>query len=312
MSKIFTIFGATGNQGGSIVRAALADAVLSKEFKIRGITRDVSKPAAQSLASKGVEVVSADMSSKISLSEAIKGSHTVFFVTTPNFMGGASEEQLHGKNVADVAAEAGVKHLIYSSLLHVTETTNGRLKHVVHFDDKAVVERYIRAKGIPSSFVLPGYFMNNFTALQMIRKGEDGVYNLAYPVSDKAKFPLIDTESDIGKYVVAAIRNKSSVLGKQILAAEDYYTPTRIIAEFEQVTGKTARFVPIDAATYKTFFAGPMAAMADEMLENHLFIDEPGYYAGKDLKESGELLASVGLKAVTWKEFLEANKADFQ
>lgn len=140
------------------------------------------------------------MTSKASLADAVKGSDTVFLVTTPDFMsGGGTQEQLHGKNVADVASEAGVKHLIYSSLLHVTDTTNGRLKHVVHFDDKAEVERYIRAKGIPSTFVLPGYFMSNFTALQMIRKGEDGVYNLTYPVGDGAKFPLIDTESDVGK-----------------------------------------------------------------------------------------------------------------
>lgn len=139
------------------------------------------------------------MTSKSSLFEAIKGSHAVFLVTTPNFTGGESQEQLHGKNVADVAADAGIKHLIYSSLFHVTDTTNGRLKHVVHFDDKAEVERYIRSKGIPSSFVMPGYFMSNFVALQMINKGEDGVYNLAYPVSDKAKFPLFDAGSDVGE-----------------------------------------------------------------------------------------------------------------
>lgn len=58
MSKILTVFGATGNQGGSVIKAVLADSVLSKEFRIRAITRDASKPAAQALAAKGVEVVS--------------------------------------------------------------------------------------------------------------------------------------------------------------------------------------------------------------------------------------------------------------
>jgi uncharacterized protein YbjT (DUF2867 family) len=58
MSKLITVFGATGNQGGSVVRAILADPVLSKEFKIRAITRDPSKPSAKELAAKGVEVVS--------------------------------------------------------------------------------------------------------------------------------------------------------------------------------------------------------------------------------------------------------------
>ncbi|UPK97988.1 hypothetical protein LCI18_008923 [Fusarium solani-melongenae] len=309
MSKLLTVFGATGAQGGSVIRAILADDVLSKEYKIRGITRNVSKPAAQALAGKGVEVVAADMSSKETLTAALKDSHTVFLVTTPDFMSGSGSQELpHGKSVADVASDLGVKHLIYSSLLHVTETTGGRLKHVVHFDDKASVERYIRSKGIPSTFVLPGYFMSNFTALQMIKKGGDGVYSLAYPVGDKAKFPLIDTPSDLGKYVVAAIRKEPEVLGKQILAAAGYYTPTQIVSEFEEVVGKPARFVPIDAATYKSFLPEPLA---DEMLENHIFIEEPGYYNGQDLKESLDLLSSVGLHPTTWKEFLEAHKAEF-
>lgn len=105
------------------------------------------------------------------------------------------------------------------------------------------------------------------------------------------------------------MRNRDSVLGKQILAAADYYTPSRIVSEFQEVTGKTARFVQIDSETYKSFLPGPMA---DEMLENHLFIEEPGYYAGKDLKESLGLVSGVGLKPTSWKEFLGANKAAFQ
>ncbi len=56
MSKLITVFGATGNQGGSVIKQILADAVLSKEFKIRGITRDTSKPAAQALTKQGVEL----------------------------------------------------------------------------------------------------------------------------------------------------------------------------------------------------------------------------------------------------------------
>lgn len=57
MSKTITVFGATGNQGGSVVHAILADPVLSKEFKVRGVTRDVNKPNAKRLASMGVELV---------------------------------------------------------------------------------------------------------------------------------------------------------------------------------------------------------------------------------------------------------------
>lgn len=62
MSKLITVFGATGVQGGSVIRAILNDATLSKEFKIRGVTRDTSKPAAKELEAKGVEVVSVRIS----------------------------------------------------------------------------------------------------------------------------------------------------------------------------------------------------------------------------------------------------------
>ncbi|KAF4951889.1 hypothetical protein FSARC_12782 [Fusarium sarcochroum] len=305
MSKLLTVFGATGNQGGSVIRAVLADSILSKEFSIRAITRDIAKPAAQALVTKGVNIQVADLSSKDSVAKAIEGSHTVFLVTTPDFMsGGPSQEFNHGKNVADAAEGAGIQHLIFSSLLHVTDETSGRLKHVLHFDMKANVERYIRSKNIPSTFILPGYFMTNFTALQMLKKGEDGVFSLAYPVSNRAKFPLVDISSDIGKYAVAAMRNRSEVLGKQVLAAADYYTPDQILSEFEEVTGNKTRYMQLDPETYKGFLP---EAMADEMLENHLFIEDPGYYAGRSLQESLDLLSKVNLKPVSWREFLVKN-----
>jgi uncharacterized protein YbjT (DUF2867 family) len=80
--------------------------------------------------------------------------------------------------------------------LHVTKTTNGRLTHVPHFDGKADIEEYIRESGVPATFYLAGYFMSNFS--QMLQKGEDGSYSLAYPVGKDSKFPLIDAAEDTG------------------------------------------------------------------------------------------------------------------
>jgi uncharacterized protein YbjT (DUF2867 family) len=57
MSKLITVFGATGNQGGSVIEQLLCDSKLSQEFKVRGITRDTSKPVARELANRGVELV---------------------------------------------------------------------------------------------------------------------------------------------------------------------------------------------------------------------------------------------------------------
>jgi uncharacterized protein YbjT (DUF2867 family) len=85
MSKIFTIFGATGNQGGSVLRAVLAHPTLSKTYKIRAITRDVTKPSSTALAARGVEVVAADMNDAASVHKAVAGSSIVFGVTNCKF-----------------------------------------------------------------------------------------------------------------------------------------------------------------------------------------------------------------------------------
>ena len=90
-----------------------------------------------------------------------------------------------------------MSHLIFSSLLNVTEVTGGRLSHVPHFDGKADVEKYIRGLGLPfTTFVLPGYFMDNYK--MMLQKQEDGNYGLALPVGKDSKFPLFDAEEDTG------------------------------------------------------------------------------------------------------------------
>ena len=103
MSKLLTVFGASGNQGGSVIRAVLANPVLSKEFHIRAITRDTSKPSITQMAEKGVDTMAvgtasfspdttsqklankvvekADMASAESLADAVNGAHTVFLMT---------------------------------------------------------------------------------------------------------------------------------------------------------------------------------------------------------------------------------------
>jgi uncharacterized protein YbjT (DUF2867 family) len=146
------------------------------------------------------------MTSIPSLEQALSGSHSVFLVTTPTFTENSDLELTQGKNVADAAKRAGVQHLIFSSLLNVSESTSGRLKNVPHFDHKAQVEQYIRDLGIPATFVLPGYFMSNYVFLGLLRKGEDGVYTLAYPVNEGSQFPLVDIEADLGELFSLSLR----------------------------------------------------------------------------------------------------------
>lgn len=137
------------------------------------------------------------MSSVESALPAVQGADTVFFVT--NFWETMSRdtEVAQGKAVTDASKKAGVKHLIFSSLRNVTEISNGRLPNVSHFDGKAEIEQYIRASGVPATFVLAGLFMSNF--FQMLNKQGD-TYTLAWPVDvDKAQVPLFDVAGDTGR-----------------------------------------------------------------------------------------------------------------
>lgn len=153
------------------------------------------------------------------MTEALKGSHTVFLVTNYWETMNADIEYAQGKNVTDAAKAVGVSHLIFSSLHHVKEETNGRLTKVPHFDSKANVEKYIRASGIGCSFVLPGYYMSNYT--QMLTRSDDGSYTLYYPVSNKAKFPLFDAAQDTGMLFSVRL----SFHGKQLTYPPQAFSP---------------------------------------------------------------------------------------
>lgn len=238
MSKIITVFGATGNQGGSVIDSLLSDPAVTAEYKVRGVTRDTSKPASQRLAARGVEMVpvcvspflseflqhnrpspssssstpdddgriadvgsQADMGSADDTARAVAGSHTVFFVT--NYWEHMSREKEvgQGKMVTDACKKAGVQHVIFSSLLDVTKATKGRLPHVEHFDGKAEIEQYIRDSGVQGTFVMPGFFMSNLFGT--IKKGADGKYTFSLPVSgSKAQIPMFDAGKDTGKHAL--------------------------------------------------------------------------------------------------------------
>ena len=197
MSKIITVFGATGNQGGSIISEFLAHPDLAKKYKIRAVTRDTSKPSAKDLASKGCETVQADLSDNASLSAAVAGSYAVFAVTNYWELMDKAKELAQGKAITEACRDAGVRHLVWSSLPHTTKLTNGKLPQIDHFDAKAEVEEYIELKkgDMISTHYMPALFMTNFKSMGMIQKGPDGTPTVAVPYSPDCKYPLIGKES---------------------------------------------------------------------------------------------------------------------
>ena len=119
--KTITIFGATGLQGGSVAAIFLDDPKLNADWTVRAVTRDVTKEGAKKLASQGAQVVAADLNDKSSLRAAVDGAYAVFAVTNYWEKMDKDVEVQQGKNLVDAAAEAGVQHFIWSSVLNINK-----------------------------------------------------------------------------------------------------------------------------------------------------------------------------------------------
>ena len=161
-AKLLTVFGATGNQGGSLIATILEHPTVSRAYKIRAVTRDTSKPAAKALEAKGCETVKADLGDPASIAAAVKGAYAVFSVTDYWAVLSKEIEYKQGVCVADACIAAGVKHLVWSSVPHTTELTKGTLPNIYHFDSKADVEKYIeKHKGnMWASYFMPAFFVS--------------------------------------------------------------------------------------------------------------------------------------------------------
>jgi uncharacterized protein YbjT (DUF2867 family) len=163
--RIIAVIGATGAQGGGLVRAILADK--SGEFAVRAITRKPAGDKAQALAKLGVEVVAGDLDDVASLTKAFEGAYGAYCVTNfwEHFSG--EKETAQGHALAQAAKNAGVKHAIWSTFEDTRKafplsdsrmpTLKGKYK-VPHFDAKAEADHFFRDLGVPTTFMLTSFY----------------------------------------------------------------------------------------------------------------------------------------------------------
>ncbi|KKO97441.1 hypothetical protein THAR02_10459 [Trichoderma harzianum] len=271
MSQVLAVFGATGQQGGSVVKFVRDDLELSSKYKIRAITRHVDSDKAKALKSH-VEVVRADFADLASVGKALEGVNAVFLMNAPYFGDNAFEDELESlKKIADIAVEKGVEFLIYSSLPSPAKISNGKYNTIAAFDAKAEVEVYIRTLPIRSAFYRPASFMENLNPSSFLApvKSEDGTWVITRPHPPTVRYSLIAAAMDSGKFVggmLAAPPDEMS--GRAISAAQGLYSLKEIMASLEKATGKTFVYKQMPVEEFRTSmpFAGDM------------FTDVFGYY----------------------------------
>lgn len=309
MSKILVVFGVTGQQGGSVAKYVINDPELSSIYKVRGVTRDSSKPSAKALLQDGVELVNADMENKESIKHAMKGADTVFAMTSATYELASKQEKTQGERLVDAAVEENVKYFIWSTLPHVEKISEGKILDVLHFDQKAEVEQYLRSKPIKSAFFAPAMFMQNFSAEFGPRPLGDGTYGIFNTVNPETKVPLIDITSDTGKFVGAILANPDRYEGKVISAAADLYTMNEVAKTISELTGKTVKYNQVTEEVYRGFLP-PQAA--NDIVAMFKYFNDNGYFGPqmKDLVEWGAKQARG--KTTTLKEYFTKNPPKFE
>ena len=203
--KIIAVVGATGAQGGGLVRAILDDA--AGGFTARAITRDVNSEKARALARAGAEVVAADVDDAESLKRAFAGAHGAYCVTFFWDHFSPEKELAQAAGMAQAAKQAGLEHVIWSTLEDTRQwvplsdnrmpTLMGKYK-VPHFDAKGEANHFFTDLGLPVTLLLTSFYWDNFIYFGMgPKKGADGKLALTLPMGDK-KLPGIAAE-DIGR-----------------------------------------------------------------------------------------------------------------
>lgn len=227
-NRLIAVTGATGQQGSAVAKKLLSDG-----WRVRALTRDVNKPAAQELAALGAELVAGDMDQRAELDAAFSGAYGVFSVQNfwlPNV--GFEGEIKQGKAVADAAKAAGVQHLVYSSVGAAHRGMGQK-----HFESKYLIEQYIASLGIPYTILRPVAFMENYNwSRANILSGTFDGFGLP-----PGKSVQIVATQDIGAFAALVFADPQAYLGKTIELAGDELTEAQIADVFAKVIGRPVK-----------------------------------------------------------------------
>jgi uncharacterized protein YbjT (DUF2867 family) len=307
--KIIAVVGATGAQGGGLVRAILNDP--NGGFRVRAITRDVNSDKAKELAKSGAEVVAGDVDDLESLKRAFKGAYGVYCVTFFWAHFSPEKEKAQAIAMAHAAKDAGVQHAIWSTFEDTRKwvplsdnrmpTLMGKYK-VAHFDAKNEANQTFTDLGVPTTFLLTSFYWENLIYFGAgPKKGPDGTLAITYPMGDK-KLPGISSE-DIGKCAYGIFKKGAEFIGKTVGVAGEHLTGAQMAAALTKAFGREVRYNDVPADVYRGFgFPG-----AEDM--GNMFQFKRDFEQAYTGARSLELSRSLNPSLQTFEQWLAQNKS---
>ena len=257
MARIIAIAGATGAQGGGLVRAIMNDR--TGGYTARALTRDPGAPAATTLAGLGAEVVKADLDDPASVRRAFEGADCAYCVTFFWAHFSPERELTQARTLADAARDAGVGHVIWSTLEDTRRwvplgdprlpTLMGKYK-VPHFDAKGEADTAFADAGVPTTYLLTSFYWDNLIQLGMgPQPGADGRLAITFPMADK-KLPGIAAE-DIGKCAYGIFKQESALIGKRVGVAGEHLTGEQMATVLTRELGRDVVYHAIEPDAYR-------------------------------------------------------------
>ncbi|HEY2396999.1 MAG TPA: NmrA/HSCARG family protein [Rudaea sp.] len=289
--KLIAVVGATGHQGGAVVRALQAQG----QFTVRALTRDPGKH--RNLAD---EVVAADLDRPETLKAAFTGAHGVFAVT--NFWGGNNELK-QATAAVRAAKDAGVQHFIWSTLPDVEAISHGKL-HVPHFTGKAKAEQVVRDAGFANhTFVIAPFYYQNLVGTAAPQKQADGSVGWTLPIDPTVRAIHMGDIGEIGNIVAGAFAHPEQAgHGEHLPLVGDFMSFNEILVTLNR-QGHQFSFKQVPKEVFANFFPG--AGEVAEMFAHF----ETNTYLGSDSRDAIALANKVAGKQPT--KFADWARANF-
>jgi uncharacterized protein YbjT (DUF2867 family) len=243
--KLIAAIGATGQQGGAVVRALQA----AGQFTVRALTRHPDKH--RDLAD---EVVEADLNRPDTLQPAFAGAHGVFLVTDSWLRG--NDEFTQGTSAVRAAKAAGVKHFVWSTLPDVEAISGGRF-HVPHFTGKAKVDPVVtEAEFANHTFVMAPFFYQNLAGAMAPQQQADGSVGWALPLDPSVRCIHMGDIRELGAIVAGAFEHPDQAgHGEYLPLVGDFMSFNEIVDVLNR-QGHKFSFTEVPAEVYATLFPG--------------------------------------------------------